>query len=370
MPKPKNTSLTLRKNYRNRWVVTVPPSWNGKRERHSFESEGAAEIWMAERTLEKVKNLEVKTSAREGDLQGTVEKAALAYLKDREGEVTKEPLRLMTNHLQKLVDEFGHMGIDEPDPLVCRNWIRRIKYSQRTKHGIYSTCRTFYRWALRYGYAKTSPFDRMEPIPKGEAPKGILTPAQMRKGLEFAKDFMHDFFVLGGFCGLRPIEIMRLDWKAFNFDTRQIYIGPDVTKRDNIRGRGTKHRYVDIPETAMRLLPRDKKEGKVIPRHYDAVRRRMVRIWKNMGLSEWPHDALRHSAATYLLAVTQNANRVAHWLGHTTTQMVSDSYGKAVPNEVAHEWWSIGIEFPADSEPKIIDLFADSTVMVPYRLAA
>lgn len=363
MPRPKKNALTLREDKtRNRWVVTIPPSWKGKRERHSFESEGAAEIWMAERTLERVKKQEVRTEARESDLKGSVEIAAMAYLKDRDGEVSSEPLRLMTNHLQKLVDEYGALGIDDLDPLECRNWIRRMKYSQRTKHGIYSTCRTFYRWALRYGYAKTSPFDRMEPIPKGESPKGILTPEQMRAGLSIAKDFMHDFFVLGGFCGLRPIEIMRLDWSAVNFDTGEIYISPEVSKRDRARSRGKKDRYVLIPEPALRLLPRGK-EGKVIPRHYDAVRRRMVRIWQRMGLSEWPHDALRHSAASYLLAVCKDANRVAHWLGHTSEQMVSECYGKAVPLNTAQAWWRLGWEEPPQEGFALFD--GDPTILIP-----
>jgi len=230
-----------------------------------------------------------------------------------------------------------------------------MPYSQRTKWGIFSTCRTFCRWAMRYDLAKTSPFERMEPIPKGEAPKAILMPDEMRGLLNLEmQPYMRHWLILSGFCGLRTIEIKRMDWSAVDFDSREIHVAPDVIKRDKLRGRGVRERYVTIPGNALELLPRGQL-GPVIPVGKTCFDRHVKKLANFLGygkwpkkakegeLAEWPHDCLRHSAASYMLALVNDSGKVAHWMGHTSPAMVNQVYARAVKREQAVDWFSIGL---------------------------
>ena len=183
----------------------------------------------------------------------------------------------------------------------------------------------------------------MEPVPKGESPRAILTPAQMRALLESDMlPYMRAWLVLGGFCGLRPAEISRSDWGCVNFETQEIHVSPDAIKRDKLRGRGVRERYVHMPPAAARLLPRGL-SGPIIPVGKNPFQKHVAALSKTLGLPAWPHDCLRHSAASYMLASKEDAGWVAYWLGHTTTKMVYENYARAVPKADALEWWGIRV---------------------------
>lgn len=339
---------------RDGWRVRIDAKVHGSEKSKFFsaeEGEAAAILWAAERNNEFVAGNVTPldgSANRCPDSSGTLKVAVMAYLAAKVGEVTPDQLRLVKNHLTKLVNKFGGLPTDGVDPLICRTWIRSLNLAQRTRWGVYSSGRTFYKWALRYGYATTSPFERMEPIPKGEAPKAILTPEQMTAALHLCSGFTRDFLVLGGFCGLRPIEVFRSDWSAMNFKTKEFHVRPDVIKRDNFRGRGIKERFVHVPPVALALLSRGK-EGKIIPMSQRNFQPRIGNIAKALGLMNgekigWPHDCLRHSAATYRLAELEDAAKVANWLGHTTTAQVHESYAKAIPKGESVKWWAIQLD--------------------------
>lgn len=306
------------------------------------DEQAKAILWAAEAAKGIAEGKPVEPPRRESD--SSIAAAIAAYLDDRKAEVGAGQLKLIGIHLDKFLARYRWTPIDQVDPLECRKWLRDLKLAQRTKHGIFTTCRTFYRWAMRYDLATRSPFERMEPIPKGEAPREILTPHQMRTALDAARQIdacLVNFLVLGGFCGLRPCEVMRLRWKDINFETGEIHIRPDVIKRDKMRGRGMRERYVTIPATARRFLIPER-NTMVIPMGDRNFQYHFKKIVAALDLKTWPHDCLRHSAASYALADWDSADRVAKWLGHTTTKMVYENYARAVPVAQAREWWAIG----------------------------
>ena len=57
------------------------------------------------------------------------------------------------------------------------------------------------------------------------------------------------------------------------------------------------------------------------------------------GLSPWPHNALRHSFASYLLADNQDAAKVALQLGHTESRTLFAHYRELVTPEAAKAFW-------------------------------
>ncbi len=349
---------------RKNWKVEIHKRVFGKTKRRFFSDQGAAMLWAAEQNNELEKGQPV-TLEKGRDSAGSVSVLVASYLADRKDEVTPGQLKLAKNHLGKFDAQFGGLSADEVDPLTCRNWIKSLPLAQRSKHGVYSSCRTAYRWAMRYEFATRSPFERMEPIPKGEAPKAILTPDEMDflLGLEM-RDYVRAWLVLGGFCGLRPIEVSRSDWSAINWESGEFRVSKDAIKRDRTRNRGIRERVVEMTPAALRLLPRGC-IGPIIPvvgnTMQDQVRRLAVALARKRGeaipkkqvvrhersvlieSARWPHDCLRHSAATYMLSFKGDAGPVAKWLGHTTTKMLHDNYARGdVSRAQAESWWGMG----------------------------
>jgi integrase len=61
-------------------------------------------------------------------------------------------------------------------------------------------------------------------------------------------------------------------------------------------------------------------------------------------LKPWPHNALRHSFATYDLALTANASALALELGHTSNALIFQHYRELVTPALAESYWSLSPE--------------------------
>ena len=84
--------------------------------------------------------------------------------------------------------------------------------------------------------------------------------------------------------------------------------------------------------------------GHVVPA---GARRKLDCVRKAAQLAKWPNNGLRHSFASYRLAMTHDAPRVASELGHTSPQMLYSTYRELVLPEEAQRYWMIEPQ-PAD----------------------
>lgn len=132
---------------------------------------------------------------------------------------------------------------------------------------------------------------------------------------------------LGLFAGIRPDEIARLDWRAIRFDERRIRIDAAVSKTRaprNIEG---------LPDALWRHLEPCRRESGPIGTN---TRKALEESRRVAGLTRWPHDALRHTFATYYCAQSGNPGIVAHALGHANLGMLTRHYnGVATKAEAA-----------------------------------
>jgi integrase len=79
-------------------------------------------------------------------------------------------------------------------------------------------------------------------------------------------------------------------------------------------------------------------KGTVVP---EGARGKLDRVREAAGLLKWPNNGLRHSFASYRLAATHDAPRVAVELGHTSPQMLYSTYRELVLPEEAERYWKI-----------------------------
>ena len=56
---------------------------------------------------------------------------------------------------------------------------------------------------------------------------------------------------------------------------------------------------------------------------------------------DWPHDAMRHSYASYHFAMYRDAGLTAKNLGHPNPTLLRKDYNNAVTRAEAEEFWSI-----------------------------
>ena len=71
------------------------------------------------------------------------------------------------------------------------------------------------------------------------------------------------------------------------------------------------------------------------------IRSKMKRVREAAGLNRWPNNGIRHSFAFYRLAAINDAPRVAAQTGHTTPQMLYNTYREKTRPEEAERYWQI-----------------------------
>ena len=93
-------------------------------------------------------------------------------------------------------------------------------------------------------------------------------------------------------------------------------------------------RLVTLPENAKQWL---QLPGDLPPIN---LKRRTERLKQLSGIRPWPHDAMRHSAASYQLAQSQDAARTALNLGHSP-DVLFRHYREVVTTEEAQRFFGI-----------------------------
>jgi integrase len=137
---------------------------------------------------------------------------------------------------------------------------------------------------------------------------------------------------IGAFAGVREAEIKRLNWNEV--DQRRGHIEIKSSKAKSAR-----RRIIEMqPNFRDWLRPYAGMTGAVVPVN---ARKKLDAIRKDAGLTRWPKNGLRHSFASYRLAATHDAPRVASELGHTSPHMLYSTYRELVMPEEAQRYWQI-----------------------------
>lgn len=172
----------------------------------------------------------------------------------------------------------------------------------------------------------------------------ILTPGECLKLLRACDRSILPGVILSMFGGLRPqSEVQRIDWSSIKLDRGFVEVAADKTK--------TASRRLVTVQPAMKswLLwwsggAKMPSSGKVWPTEITGRRRlREARAACGWDSAErpWPNDALRHSFASYHLAMWNDAAKTAHELGHQTTKLLFQHYREVVSKKEAQTFWAL-----------------------------
>lgn len=120
--------------------------------------------------------------------------------------------------------------------------------------------------------------------------------------------------------GIRPEELQRLDWEDVDFDQGVIHIRKRVLKVNNDRN-------VPLAENCREWLERvPVRTGLVAPEsgfryRFDAVRRAAGFSVRGASGEAWSSDVLRHSYASYWLALHKNRPQLAEDMGNSVVMI-------------------------------------------------
>lgn len=222
--------------------------------------------------------------------------------------------------------------------------------------------------AVSKGLMERNPVDSSMKPNEVEGEVGILTPGESARLLAFAHDDIRAVIALGMFAGIRHAELMKMDWKEVDLVSGFITVKAAKAK-------SARRRVIPIRENlAAWLAPVAKLAGSVWPEKHQRGRTLFEEARRAAGfgdegsetpeekaagvkLKPWPHNALRHSFASYHLARWQDAARLALELGHTGTSLIFSNYRELVRPDEGAAYWNISPSMAGE----VVQVSRDST---------
>jgi len=239
--------------------------------------------------------------------------------------------------LRALETAFGSASMNSITALELEKWIHSRGNSPTTGAFYFRYIRMFWRWAYKKQFIEQNTIDRVD-SPVAKSRLHILTPEQMQALLTLdCPPWLRAAFLFCGFTGLRTEELLRIDWNAIIYDENSVHVASGIQKDSG----GWRERYVDFTDPIKRRIDDLKGKGRIIPIYKRTFHRERVLAAKSIGLPGWPPNCLRHSFASYHLALHGDAGKTGHQMGHTSSAMVYRTYAQAVRKSQAEAWWAI-----------------------------
>jgi len=178
------------------------------------------------------------------------------------------------------------------------------------------------------------PFEAVENIREVQ----IFTVSECKRILAGAKPDEILPLAISMFAGIRTEEVARMDWKQVRLTDDPDDSIIEVTKAT--AKKRERRRFVPILPPLAAYLKKypNPKSGKVVK--IKVLSDRWEYLAKRIGLP-WKHNGLRHSFASYRLAVIQNLQKLRQEMGHTSEQMALNHYVQAVTKAEAAKFWAI-----------------------------
>jgi integrase len=217
---------------------------------------------------------------------------------------------------------------------LIEQWLASLKVGPRSRNNYRAAVVTLFHYAQKHGYLpreKQTEADLVDKMKDRGKKIEILTPSQLAKLMAKAKGKIALYLALASFSGIRAAELMRLEWKDFNFTRGHITVAADKAKT------ATRRLVPILPNLAEYLRPYHRATGQLFKMKDDE---KAVTWAKNNGVNPWPINCLRHSYASYRLAATADAGRTALELGNSPAKLFSN-YRELADEHDAKAWFAI-----------------------------
>ena len=252
-------------------------------------------------------------------------------------DITKRHVETWRVNARKFLPEFGASYICDISNCQISEWLNRLPLASRTKNTVRRSVGRLFYYAEECGWLRDNPMRKVKSISqKNTKLPGILTVDQAAILLQSAPDLLVPPIAIGLFAGIRPIEVLRLDWSDILWHKRQINVAASKAKTAQVR-------WVDMTDPLIEwLTPHRKASGPIFPMCEGKASAAITAAWKAADMTtSWPKDGLRHSFGSYHLAAHDNAALTARQMGHTSTDMVYAHYNNRRTREEGIAFFNI-----------------------------
>jgi integrase len=237
------------------------------------------------------------------------------FLRTRLQECRRSTFDWYDERLSQIVAQYGPRMMDSVTRAELRAWLESLPH-KAARAANARAARALWRWALAQ-----EPPQAAQNITTGltftsapmRAEIAVLTVEQCAAALK-ASGRHRSALALMLFAGIRPEEVCSaaagkpaFAWSHVNVADRIIRIPAEVSKT------GRSRVIENLPDALWRWLE-PRKDGPISTAQARTVVNAAAAA---MGLAgKWPQDALRHTFASYAVALTSDAGKVSIWLGH------------------------------------------------------
>lgn len=283
------------------------------------------------------------------------------------GNIQEDSARDTRNRLKRFLSSklslqpLGFFATDAGTKAL-EKWLDALPVGPTTFNNYRRHLSIFFGWAVKNSKLPRNPCAQIEERRKKrseEQEAEIITPEEFRSLLLVARGSLAGVsederwspgllagVALQGFCGIRAKEMTRLEWKSVNFEEGQVLVSKG-------QGKTRKGRLITLPE-ACRSWLKDfaGKTGPVVPNEYQkkvsglrAIMRSpspITRTAPGFVPSEMPDNCLRHSFATYHLALHKSEALTSRLMGNSPG-VLRDNYEALVLRapRLAPEWFKV-----------------------------
>jgi integrase len=243
-------------------------------------------------------------------------------------------VRMLGFYLKRFAQDFGDRSIASITVEELDAWLRALPVAPKTRENYRRNIGVLFSHAAQRRMIGSNPIKFTAKPKLVDKPPEIFSVNELTELLNAAaarEPEVLPMLAIGAFAGLRDAEIRRLHWNEI--DLARGFVEVTAAKSKTAR-----RRLVPIrPNLAEWLRPYAGMTGSVVP---VMARSKLERVRKVAGV-RWPHNALRHSFASYRLAAIHDAPRVASELGHTNPQLLYAHYRELVHPDEAERYWKI-----------------------------
>jgi integrase len=275
---------------------------------------------------------------RENLIACTIKDGIADFLKAREQDGCGDRQRqTLKNRLERFAADvqgtFTDLNARLLDKWLCDTQAKE-KWAGRTRNHYRAALSNLVGFAKRRGYLPRD-WEEMEFVPvvtEEDEEIGIYTPEDLAKMLKAEPDRdLLPFIVLGAFAGVRPSEILRLEWEDFHFSSKELFIG-----KGKVRTAG--HRIAPLLPACARWLQGIRQDSGSLTRLKD-FSHPLQSLLRRAGVAP-VHDGLRHSYISYRRAITKNLPQVSSETG-TDPGTLTRRYCRPVRLADAKAWFSV-----------------------------
>ena len=207
-----------------------------------------------------------------------------------------------------------------------------------------------FSFCVRRKWARGNPvsdFDQRKV--RARAPR-LLSPGDLRQILAACDDALRPALILQAYCGLRVAEASRAEWG-------DILAGGYLQVQAD-KAKTARRRLIPIPARALAyLLSVRKGAGQVYASQggttgENVLQKALADLRGKAGAVTWGDNALRASALSYQLALSQDAAKTALQMGNSASVLLRDYAELATPEQAA-EWFAID---PARPQAPVIKM--------------